>query len=92
MGGSYTNIDSPGSQGPEGKSAYQVWLEEGNIGTEQDFFNAISGVAGENGLSAYEVAVENGFVGTEEEWLASLQGEPINPSDYTAYYILSRNT
>jgi len=39
--GSYTNIDTPGPQGIEGKSAYQVWLEEGNIGTEEDFFDSL---------------------------------------------------
>lgn len=39
---SVTNINSIGPQGPEGKSAYQVWLEEGNIGTEQDFFTSLS--------------------------------------------------
>ena len=42
---SVTNISTPGPQGPEGLSAYQVWLEEGNIGTEQDFFASLSASA-----------------------------------------------
>lgn len=28
--------------GPEGASAYDTWLAEGNVGTEQDFLNAIT--------------------------------------------------
>jgi hypothetical protein len=38
-----------GDQGDEGKSAYQVWLGEGNVGTEQDFFDSLRGVAGPTG-------------------------------------------
>ena len=30
-----------GDPGEQGKSAYQVWLEEGNEGTEADFFNSL---------------------------------------------------
>ena len=26
-----------GEQGEDGKSAYEIWLEQGNTGTEQDF-------------------------------------------------------
>jgi hypothetical protein len=29
------------TQGARGKSAYEIWLEEGNIGTVQDFLNAM---------------------------------------------------
>ncbi len=46
-------------------SAYQVWLQQGHEGTEEDFLRS---------LTAYGVAVENGYVGTEEQWLASLKG------------------
>ena len=31
--------------GPQGLSAYEVWLEEGNTGTEEDFFAALKGDA-----------------------------------------------
>ncbi len=67
-----------------GKSAYYLWLDAGNNGTEQDFLNSLKGLQGESGpagkngadgLSAYEVAQKNGFSGTEQEWLASLKGE-----------------
>ena len=64
-----------GTPGPAGKSAYEIWLDEGNSGSEQDFLDSLEGEQGPQGLSAYEVAVENGFTGTETEWLASLEGE-----------------
>lgn len=34
--------DTDGS-GAEGKSAYEIWLEQGNTGTEQDFLNSLKG-------------------------------------------------
>lgn len=35
--------------GPDGKSAYQAWLDQGNTGTEQEFIQAITGDDGEDG-------------------------------------------
>ena len=32
-----------GEQGADGKSAYQIWLEQGNEGTEEDFLNWLKG-------------------------------------------------
>lgn len=43
MGGSNTQFGGTGPQGPEGKSAYQIWLDEGNIGSEQDFLDSLVG-------------------------------------------------
>ena len=34
-----------GEEGADGKSAYQLWLEEGNTGSIQDFFASLSGGA-----------------------------------------------
>ncbi len=62
-------------KGDEGYSAYEVWLQQGNTGTVNDYLNAIKGVKGDTGKSAYESAVANGFVGTEQEWIASLKGK-----------------
>lgn len=42
-----------GLPGADGKSAYQIWLEEGNVGTEQDFLDSIRGEPG--------LGVEPGF-------------------------------
>lgn len=35
--------------GKDGKSAYEIWLEQGNSGTEQDFLNSLKGEKGEKG-------------------------------------------
>lgn len=32
--------------GADGKSAYEIWLEQGNTGTEQEFLNSLKGVDG----------------------------------------------
>ena len=51
-----------GDPGEQGKSAYQVWLEEGNEGTEADFFNSLKAhvsrfipIATEAGATSLEV-------------------------------------
>ncbi len=31
----------PGSKGEDGKSAYEIWLGEGNRGNKQDFLNSL---------------------------------------------------
>ncbi len=54
-----------------GKSAYEIAVENGFVGTESEWLATLTG---EIGHSAYEVAVENGFVGSKSDWLASLQG------------------
>lgn len=38
-----------GSPGTDGKSAYQIWLEAGNTGTEQDYLNSLKGEQGQTG-------------------------------------------
>ena len=38
-----------GPPGPNGKTAYQVWLEEGHTGSESDFFAFLKGVKGDKG-------------------------------------------
>lgn len=44
-----------GKAGEDGKSAYQIWLEAGNEGTEQDFLNSLIGPEGSAGISLEEV-------------------------------------
>lgn len=36
-------------QGNDGKSAYEIWLDLGNIGTEQEFIDYLKGLNGEDG-------------------------------------------
>lgn len=40
-----------GSDGEDGESAYQIWIEQGNQGTEQDFLNSLKGHDGTNGVN-----------------------------------------
>lgn len=38
-----------GQVGPEGKSAYQVWLANGNVGSQLDYLNSLIGAQGPKG-------------------------------------------
>ena len=66
----------------EGKSAYEIWLEAGNTGTEEDFLGWLKGEPGEKGetgaagKSAYDIWLDAGNTGTEEDFLGWLKGEP----------------
>jgi hypothetical protein len=47
-------IGAPGPQGPagqNGQSAYELWLSQGNVGTQQDFINSLQGAIGPAGPS-----------------------------------------
>lgn len=61
-----------GAKGDNGKTAYQVAVDEGFVGTAGEWLTSL---IGDPGKSAYEVAVDNGFVGSESAWLDSLHGE-----------------
>ena len=75
-----------------GKSVYEIWLELGNEGTEEEFLATLKGESGTNGqngadgvdgLSAYEIwkQQEGNAEGTEADFLASLKGEKGDPGD-----------
>lgn len=64
-----------GEVGADGKSAYEVALDNGFVGTEVEWIETLKG------SSAYQVAIDNGFVGTEEEWLESLRLKA-SPQDF----------
>lgn len=53
-------------QGNDGKSAYELAVEYGYVGTESDWLES---------LTAYGMAVKNGYVGSLNEWLESLKGK-----------------
>lgn len=38
-----------GDKGDNGKSSYQIWLENGNVGSEDDFLNSLKGEKGDKG-------------------------------------------
>lgn len=84
-------IEEAKKQATPGKSAYQLWLDEGNKGSEQDFLASLkgekgdagatgeTGKTGQPGLSAYQLAVNAGFKGSEAEWLDYLRKGPQGP-------------
>jgi hypothetical protein len=45
------NVDiiGTGARGKEGKSAYEIWLDLGNEGTEQEFLASLKGDKGDKG-------------------------------------------
>ena len=57
--------------GQNGKSAYEVAVDNGFEGSERRWLESLKG---EN---AYKLAQQDGFSGTEEEWLESLKGEDV---------------
>ena len=62
----------------KGKSAYEIWLDAGNSGTESDFLTSLKGdkgdkgESGENGKNAYQYASEAGYGGTEKDFSKAL--------------------
>jgi hypothetical protein len=62
-----------GRDGADGASAYEIAVENGFDGTEQEWLDSLQGE--DATLTGESCAVENGFDGTEQEWLDSLQGE-----------------
>ena len=62
-------------QGKQGKSAYQVWLDEGNSGDEQDFFDSLTGAAMRHAFTASDV--------TSGTLSVSTYGCPVSISDDT---------
>ena len=79
-----------GEKGSDGKSAYQIAVEQGYQGSESDWLSSLKGYKGEKGntgakgnpgqdgaegKSAYAIAVEHGYEDSEEKWLLSLKGE-----------------
>ncbi len=84
---------SPGSgvQGIDGKSAYEIWLDLGNTGTEQDFIDSLigddggPGDSGNDGDSAYEVWLALGNTGTEQDFIDSLKGADGEDGDDFAF-------
>ena len=72
-----------GEKGADGKSAYQIALDNNFVGSESDWLASLKGQKGDNGQngkdgisgkSAYDIAVDEGFEGDKATWLASLKG------------------
>lgn len=84
-----------GTSGSDGKSAYQIWLEAGNTGSEQDYLNSLKGKDGEDGTNQYFYvrysANENGNPMTispqeDTEYMGTTNTtSPTAPTSYSAY-------
>ena len=73
----------------EGKSAYQVAIDDGFIGTVEEWLISIEGATGK---SAFELATENGYTGTLESWISSLHGtDGIGVDGKSAYQLALDN-
>lgn len=65
-----------GIDGIDGQTAYELWIEQGNIGTEIEFIAALKGATGDTGKSAYQIWIDLGNVGTEADFILYLsQGQ-----------------
>ncbi len=73
----FTNGETTTFTVTNGKSAYELAVENGYQGTVEEWLASLvgeTGANGEDGKSAYELAVENGYEGTLDDWLESLVG------------------
>ena len=82
--GILTTPNLKGNLGDTGKSAYEIWLELGNVGSEEDFIESLKGESGDpgekgevgvDGKSAYDIWIEAGNTGSEQDFLDSLKGD-----------------
>lgn len=68
---------SIGLEGPEGKSAFDLWINAGHAGTTIDFLNSLKGD------SAYQIWLGQGNSGTEQDFLDTLQSVTPGPIGLT---------
>jgi hypothetical protein len=66
------NVDiiGTGARGKEGKSAYEIWLDLGNEGTEQEYLASLKGDKGEtgNGIASIVLTAGNHAAGTTDTY------------------------
>ena len=87
-----------GEKGDKGDSAYQLWLDAGNDGTEEDFFNSLKGDKGDQGeqgsrgiagKSAFEIwrdySSEEKTLDDFYEFMRGEKGEKGEKGDFTIY-------
>ena len=70
-----------GDTGATGKSAYEVWLDAGHTGTEEDFLAWLKGETGAAGKSAYQIWLDAGNTGSETDFLNWLKGKDGSSGD-----------
>lgn len=85
-----------GQQGTPGKSAYEIWLEQGNVGTEQDFLDSlVSGNIPDNTDKDDEPAPESQPWRDDGNWDRDFMVRYTNAEDYlsnNSHDKLTKNT
>ena len=73
--GAYQSGLAIGPKGDDGLSAYEVWLAQGNVGTEQDFLDSLKGEPGDEGdgsaLAIHEQTYDHTKIDDFAAWLAT---------------------
>lgn len=62
-----------GANGADGKSAYEIAVEEGYVGTESQWLSSLVGASGSSAYDSYVKTTTDNPVLTETQWLASLK-------------------
>ena len=65
-------------KGIDGKSAYEIWLEQGNTGTEQDFLDSLKGEP-----FTFDDLTEEQLADLKGEKGDSIKGDPFTYDDFT---------
>lgn len=71
-----------GEKGEDGKSAYEIWLEQGNSGSEQDFLDSLKGEQGIQGEKGDKMTYDD-LTEEEKNDLASRVEVPTKTSQLT---------
>lgn len=72
------DLDQIINRGNDGKSSYELWLDQGNTGNITDYINSLKGNSGNTGASSYEHWINEGNTGSITDFLNSLVG-PMGP-------------
>lgn len=89
ISGAKGSTGSSGESGADGKSAYQIWLDAGNVGTEEEYLDSLVGPKGDTGEQG--IPGEKGDTGEQgPQGETGAQGETgIGISDVIEQYYLS---
>lgn len=71
----------------QGLSAYEVWLSEGNIGTQDDFLDSLKGVPGAQGIPGPQTGTLTDILiagGTQDIATAQIRNIRASTTDLTA--------
>ena len=65
-----------------GLSAYEVWLEQGNTGTEEDFLNSLKGIDGKDGLNGIDgnIIIKNSDKDYDTKWMPFMYNLESSPN------------